>query len=85
MDMTSCEHAFADRRLTYTDNSIDGRAACVLFGVGFVGVKVIRLVRCIAVEWSCWHRLNKISYAAEEIEVNKKRPWTVRPVHSPNR
>ena len=74
MNMTSCEHAFANRRLTDADNSVDGSAAYVLFGVGFVGVKIIRLVTCIAVEWSCWHRLNKISYAAEEIKVNKKRP-----------
>ena len=38
MDMTSCEHAFADRRFTYTDNSVDRSAARVLFGVRTVGV-----------------------------------------------
>ena len=83
--MTSCEHAFTDRRLTYTDKTVDRSAAGVLFGGEIIGIEIIRVVCCIAVEWSCWHRLNKISYAAEEIEVNKKRLWTVRPVHSPNR
>ena len=44
MDMTSREHTFANRSLTYTDKTVDRSAAGVLFGVGFVGVKIIRLV-----------------------------------------
>ena len=44
VDMTSREHTFANRSLTYTDKTVDRSAAGVLFGVGFVGVKIIRLV-----------------------------------------
>ena len=44
MNVASCEDTFANRSLTYTDKTVDKIAAGVLFGVGFVGVKIIRLV-----------------------------------------
>ena len=41
MDMTSREHTFANRSLTYTDKTVDRSAAEVLSGGGIVGVEVI--------------------------------------------